>query len=39
MESFNNYMVKLRTTCNERIYKSQIKIGERNEFEYKSKEA
>lgn len=32
MEPNNSYMAKLRTTCNQRVYKGSIKIGERNEY-------
>jgi len=34
MEPTYNYMVKLWTACNQRIYKGSIKIGKR--YEYKS---
>jgi len=36
MEPNYSYMVKLWTTCNQRVHKGSFKIGERNEFEYKS---
>ena len=32
MESFNSYMARIRATCNERVHKGSIKIGEGNEY-------